>query len=81
MADRERPSSRSGAVQILEGSLSDVSDMIGADFFSLDGRQVSFVRKARFGQPEYRWVGQLGDWLVAEGSSSWRLVPDTDIGT
>ena len=62
--------------RILEHTLIDICDLLGATF-ALDGATVVFVRRS--GGSRQEWRARLGDWLVADGPS-WRVVADAEFG-
>lgn len=69
------------AVRLLEHTLIDVCDTIGADSFSLVETEVTFVRRPVGERAGQRWTGRLGDWLVPDGAGFWRIVSDQEITT
>lgn len=64
------------AVRLLEHSLLEIEELLGADSFSVDGDTVTFRRRARADTAVATWQGRIGDWLVQDGSAHWRIVSD-----
>ena len=77
MTSSTHPLARSDdAIRLREHTLVEIGDLLGADSFSLVDEEVTFTRRAVGDQPAMRWVGRLGDWLVSDGQSFWRIVSD-----
>lgn len=64
------------AVRLLEHSLLDIEQLLGADSFSIDGDEVVFRRRSSHQLPAVIWRGRVGDWLVRDGDAHWRIVSD-----
>jgi hypothetical protein len=64
------------AVRLLEHNLIRIQDLLGASRFAVVERSVEFTVPARSGRPAQRVGGSFGDWLVRDGGSEWRIVPD-----
>jgi hypothetical protein len=64
------------ALRLLEHSLLDIEELLGADSFTVDGDQVVFRRRATGTRAAVSWEGRMGDWLVSDGAAHWRIVSD-----
>ena len=64
------------AVRLLEHSLLDIEQLLGADSFSIDGNEVVFRRRPSSHWSAAIWRGRVGDWLVRDGDAHWRIVSD-----
>ncbi len=73
------PAATDGSIRLVEHSILDACERLGADVFSLVDRDVTFSRKARADSPAQRWNGTLGDWLVPTSTGGWTIVPDTPV--
>lgn len=65
-----------GAVRLLEHTLLEIEELLGADSFTVDGDEVVFRRHPTAESPAASWQGRLGDWLVRDGNAHLRIVSD-----
>lgn len=66
-------------LRIREHTLLDVSDLLGADTFSLVDEEVTFTRRQTPEQGAQRWMARLGDWLILDDERKWQLVADSAV--
>lgn len=64
------------ALRLLEHTLLDIEELLGADSFTVDEDHVVFRRRATASRAATTWEGRMGDWLVSDGAAHWRIVSD-----
>lgn len=64
-------------IRIVQHNLIDICDLLGATLV-MDGNDVTFVARDRTGR--YEMTARMGDWIVADPRSGWRIVPDREAG-